>query len=269
MFCDFIKFSRENQGVKAVRSRPFFRQPAALLPLPIRPSGDMLVAASTRKEMPMPKTEPFEQHVDRYEQWFLDNPLAYLSEIKAIQALLPKSGEGVEIGVGTGRFAAPLKVRHGVEPVAQMAALARKRGVEVSEGTAERLPFDDGRFDFALMVTTLCFVDDPPAALAEARRVLKPGGVLVVGLVDRASPLGKSLQKQKGENLFYREAAFHSAAEVAAMMREAGFADFTFTQTLFRPLAAIEGVEPVREGHGKGSFVAIRGKILYPQIHAD
>ncbi|MBE0595991.1 MAG: ABC transporter ATP-binding protein, partial [Desulfuromonadales bacterium] len=40
----------------------------------------------------MPKTEPFEKHVDRYEQWFLDHPLAYVAEIKAIQGLLPKSG---------------------------------------------------------------------------------------------------------------------------------------------------------------------------------
>ncbi len=209
----------------------------------------------------MANTEPFEKHVDRYEQWFLDNPLAYLSEIKAVQAMLPKSGEGVEIGVGTGRFAAPLRIRYGVEPAAKMAALARKRGVEVSEGTAENLPFEDGRFDFALMVTTLCFADDPQAALREARRVLKTGGVLVVGLIDRDSPLGGSYQKRKAESLFYREATFYSTAEVVEMMKVAGFADLAFTQTLVRPLAEIQDVELVREGYGEGSFVAIRGTV--------
>lgn len=147
----------------------------------------------------MVKTEAFEKNVDRYEQWFHEHSLAYVSELKAVQALLPKSGEGLEVGVGTGRFAAPLKIMHGVEPAAAMAAFARRRGVEVTEGTAEKLPFGDGRFDYVLMVTLLCFLDDPAAALKEARRVLKPGGVLLVGLIDRDRPVADGLHEKEGK----------------------------------------------------------------------
>jgi SAM-dependent methyltransferase len=210
----------------------------------------------------MAKTEPFEKHLESYEQWFLDNPLAYVSEIQAIKELLPAEGDGLEIGVGTGRFAAPLKIRRGIEPSKRMATVARKRGIEVTTGTAERLPFDSGTFDFALMVTTICFVDDPRAALREAFRVLKKGGSLTVALVDRESPLGQSYLKRQAKSMFYREATFHSTAEVVAMMKEAGFTDFAFTQTLFQPLEKIAEKEPVRDGYGEGSFVAIRGTVL-------
>jgi SAM-dependent methyltransferase len=207
----------------------------------------------------MAKAEIFERDVDAYEKWFHDHSLAYVSEIKTVQALLPKEGEGVEIGVGTGRFAAPLKIRHGMEPSAAMAAIARRRGVAVSEGTAEKLPFEDERFDFALMVAALCFDDDPAAALREARRVLKPDGILVLGLVDRERPFGKS-REQKEESVFWHEAACFSPAEVVALMKELGFHDFAFTQTIFQSLEMIAEVEPVREGYGEGSFVAVRGR---------
>ncbi len=94
--------------------------------------------------------------------------------------------------------------------------------------------------------------------------MLKPGGALVVGLIDRESPLGRGYEKRKGESLFYREAAFFSAAEAVAMMKAAGFGDFVSSQTLFRPPEAIEEVEPVREGHGLGAFVVIRGTTTAP-----
>lgn len=207
----------------------------------------------------MAKIIPFEQNVERYEQWFLDHSLAYVSEIRAVKALLPK-GEGVEIGVGTGRFAAPLGIRNGVEPSGKMRVLAEKRGVNTAAGTAESLPFEDGRFDFALMVATLCFVDDPERALAEAHRVLKPGGYLLVGLVDRQSPLGQAYEKAKEQIPFYREARFFTAPEVVSLMERSGFAGFAFTQTIFKALEGIEEVEPVRKGHGQGAFVVIRGR---------
>ena len=206
----------------------------------------------------MAKAEILEKDIDAYERWFHDHSLAYVSEIKAVQALLPKGGEGVEIGAGTGRFAAPLKIRQGVEPSAAMAAIARRRGVEVAEGTADKLPFEDGRFDYALMIAALCVVDDPGAALREAHRILKPDGVLVVGLIDRERPLGES-REQKGKSICWHDTACFSAAEVVALMKEAGFHDFAFAQTIFQPLELIAEVEPVRAGYGEGAFVAVRG----------
>jgi len=55
----------------------------------------------------MAKIAPFEAHRNRYEQWFEDNRFAYEAEIEAVRLLLPKGGEGLEVGVGTGRFAVP------------------------------------------------------------------------------------------------------------------------------------------------------------------
>jgi SAM-dependent methyltransferase len=201
----------------------------------------------------------FDRNVDHYEQWFVDNPLAYVSELRAVRELLPAGGMGIEIGIGTGRFAAPLEIRKGVEPSRAMAELARKKGIEVVPGVAERLPFRDGEFDFCLMVTTVCFLDDMDLAFQEVRRVLKPRGSFVIGFVDRNSPLGKEYQARKDKSAFYKEATFYSVAEIVVHLEKAGFGGFEFRQTLFRPLSEMAEVEPVREGHGDGSFVVVRG----------
>jgi SAM-dependent methyltransferase len=208
----------------------------------------------------MPKVKPFEKNADRYEEWFLENVFAYVSEVKAVKALLPPKGEGMEIGVGTGRFAAPLGIRLGVEPSKAMGKVAQKRGIDVIEGVAEALPFEDSRFDFALMVTALCFLDDMEISLKEGYRVLKPGGFLLVGFVDRESPLGKVYQKRKKDSLFYKEANFYSADEVTSFMKKAGFQDFAFTQTIFHDLDQMNEADPVKKGRGEGSFVVIRGR---------
>lgn len=56
---------------------------------------------------PNPKTEPFILHHRRYDDWFERHRAAYLSELLAVRALLPWEGRGLEVGVGTGRFAGP------------------------------------------------------------------------------------------------------------------------------------------------------------------
>ncbi len=89
----------------------------------------------------MPRIAAFEAHAERYEAWFVRNETAYLSELLAVRAFLPWSGRGLEIGVGSGRFAAPLGIQVGVDPSPAMLALAAAHGIEVVAGTAENLPW--------------------------------------------------------------------------------------------------------------------------------
>lgn len=208
----------------------------------------------------MAKIEPFEQHAGKYEDWFTKHRFAYESELQAVRQHLPRGKKGIEIGVGSGRFAAPLGIKFGIEPSARMRELAQKRGIEVVGAVAEALPFGDATFDFALMVTTICFVDDLEASFKEARRILKPGGSLIIGFIDRNSPVGELYQKYKQDSVFYRVATFYSVEEVVSVLQKAGFKDLTFSQTIFQGSADMDRVEPVKPGYGEGSFVVVRAE---------
>ena len=208
----------------------------------------------------MPKTVPFQKYADRYEKWFEENHSVYEAELKAVKSLLSEGQYGMEIGVGTGRFAAPLGVKVGVEPSGHMRKFAQKRGIKVLGGVAEKLPFKSSIFKFVLMVTTVCFVDDIEKAFKEAYRVLSKGGHFIIGLVDRNSPLGQIYLKDQNNSLFYKEATFYSVDEVLEIMRQTGFNDFSFRQTIFRKLSETTNHETVKAGYGAGSFVVIRGR---------
>ncbi|MDY0212265.1 MAG: methyltransferase domain-containing protein [Desulfuromonadaceae bacterium] len=204
----------------------------------------------------MPKTESFERYSAAYDEWFEKNHALYAAELEVVRQLLPMAeADGVEVGVGSGRFAAPLGIKTGVEPSEKMADLARKRGVRVYIGTAEDLPFPDNSFDFVLMVTTLCFVDDVAQSFREAFRVLRPDGCMVIGFVDKQSPLGKRYAQHREKSKFYRDASFYTAPEVLKYLGEAGFKATEIKQTL------ISEVEPqiILSGFGKGAFVVIKG----------
>jgi len=206
----------------------------------------------------MPKTAPFETYHRRYDDWFVRHTAAYQSELLAVRALLPWRGLGLSIGIGTGRFAAPLGVQLGVDPARTVLDYAAKRGISVVQGIAEALPFPDGSFDYALSVTTICFVDDATTMLSEAYRVLKPGGELVIGFIDRSSDLGQHYLAHQAENVFYREATFYSAGEVEQLLCDTGFTGPVWAQTLSKTLDEIREIEPLRAGYGQGAFVVVK-----------
>ena len=205
----------------------------------------------------MARIEPFELFPDRYEAWYEENRYVYLSELEAVRHFIPKNGTGVEIGIGSGRFAAPLKINIGIEPSSKMRSLAIKKGITTIAGIAEALPFRASRFDFILMTTTLCFLDDLQTTLKEMKRVLTPHGKLIIGFVNKNSKIGRSYQKKKNKSVFYQDATFYSVNDVINHLTETGFKDFQFVQTLFKPLQNIRSIEPLKTGHGEGSFVVI------------
>jgi len=100
------------------------------------------------------------------------------------------SGDVLEIGFGTGKslphYSRKVDSLTIVEPAKGMNHKTRKKlaqaefPVHINELGAERLPFDDQRFDYAVTTKTLCSVDNVQTVLSELLRVLKPNGKLLV-----------------------------------------------------------------------------------------
>lgn len=208
----------------------------------------------------MIQTAPFEQYTQEYEAWFDKYQAVYESELIAIKdqmLKLPQNIRGVEIGVGSGRFAGPLGIKDGVEPAEEMRLLAAKRGIEVMDAKGERLPYADLQFDFALFVT-VCHLENPLAAFKESHRILKPGGSIIVGFIDKELPIGQEYQERRSTSRFYRRANFYTVDRVSKMLNDAGFRNLDFIQTLFGGLDEIKDVESPKPGYGEGSFVVVK-----------
>jgi ArsR family transcriptional regulator len=130
-----------------------------------------------------------------------------------------------DLGCGTGQVSASLAPFVSrvvsVDSSAAMLGAARKRlasveNVDVRAGELEALPVDDGELDAALLFLVLHYVAEPAAALAEARRVLRPGGTLLV------------VDMTPHDREEYRQAMGHvwlgfGADALEGWMREAGF----------------------------------------------
>jgi ubiquinone/menaquinone biosynthesis C-methylase UbiE len=105
------------------------------------------------------------------------------------EALSPAAGRILEIGFGTGinlgyypegtQRVVGVDSNPGVAPMARRRATAHGIEVEHHQLSAEQLPFDTASFDTVVSTFTLCSIPDVQRALAEVRRVLRPGGEFI------------------------------------------------------------------------------------------
>jgi ubiquinone/menaquinone biosynthesis C-methylase UbiE len=133
----------------------------------------------------------FDTDAKRYEAWYASpkGQLVDRAERRLLHWLLNKIPDArslLEVGCGTGHFTAALAEQGffvvGLDRAPAMIAEFRRLrpGLPVVLGDAHRLPFQDGTFDVTVFVSTLEFLEEPDAALAEAVRVSRKGIVLIV-----------------------------------------------------------------------------------------
>jgi ArsR family transcriptional regulator len=147
------------------------------------------------------------------------------AELHALLGLLDDEWVVGDLGCGTGQVAGALApfVRRvvAVDASREMLAAARRRldgaaTVELRGGELEALPLADGELDAAVLSLVLHYVPDPPAALAEARRALRPGGRLLV--VDMVPHAREEYRAEMGHVWLGFE-----QAQLAAWLEAAGF----------------------------------------------
>ena len=196
----------------------------------------------------------FDKDAQAYDEWYDAHPALYATELAAVHMAVP-GGTGLEIGVGTGRFAAPLGVEFGLDLSRNSLELARRRGVKVVQGDAYDLPIRERSLDFVLIVFVLELVEDVRGILTEAGAVLKENGALVLGFIDRDRPWGRHFLETSDLRSYVNPP---SPREIAAILGAIGFAVESSFQTLFGPPPDLEQAEEPRPGFGEGGFVVFR-----------
>lgn len=135
--------------------------------------------------------------------------------------------EVLEVGCGTGLVLQRLQTfarrAQGIDLSPGMLAKARERGLDVQEGSATELPFEDDSFDVTCSFKVLAHIPAINIALSEMARVTRPGGVVIAefynphsirGVLKRFGPAGRIHSTARESDVFTR---FDSPSAVAKM----------------------------------------------------
>jgi ubiquinone/menaquinone biosynthesis C-methylase UbiE len=171
------------------------------------------------------------------------------------EALAGLSGRVVEVGAGTGinfaRYPSGVTEVVAVEPepyLRQLATEAARKAavpVKVVDGDAERLPLDDASCDAGVASLVLCSVADQAAALAELRRVIRPGGELRFFEHVRSDRTGFAMVQRALDVVWpLVGGGCHASRATLAAIEAAGFEIDSVRHFTFRPSLIVAPVAP-------------------------
>lgn len=224
----------------------------------------------------------FDKYASLYDAWFLENTNVLLSELRLVALTLKDAGRILSVGCGSGLFEKLLRdeygivVTDGIEPSTEMAAIASKRGLDVTVASAEDADFGKEKYDTILFNGTPSYIDNLEAVVRKAYGALPSGGRIVLIDVPKESSYGLlynlamtlgTWQHPLLEGCaprdpypieLVRAAHWRTTASKVKILDDAGFVRLTAAQTLTtHPLVSnAEAEEPIA-GSGKGDYVAV------------
>lgn len=165
------------------------------------------------------------------------------------------AGRIVEVGAGNGlnfpHYPPEVEEVVAVEPEAYLRERAREAAAEVAvpigvvDGLAERLPLDHGSADGGVVSLVLCSVASQAAALAELRRVLRPGGELRFYEHVRGDTRGLARLQRAADVVWpHLAGGCHTHRDTPRAIERAGFAIETCRRFSFRPCSVLAPIEP-------------------------
>ena len=224
----------------------------------------------------------FDEYAATYDAWFLDNPNVLESEVRLVASTLRNAGRVLSVGCGSGLFEKIMRdefgitVTDGVEPSPAMAEIARKRGMDVTEATAEEFDYPAGEYDTILFNGSPSYIPDLDTVLSKVYAALKPGGRIVLVDVPKESTYGLMYNLAKALGTwdhpllegayppnpypieFVNVANWRTTAEKIALLEKNGFRNIESAQTLTtHPLYSDLAAEEPVPGHDRGDYVAV------------
>lgn len=149
------------------------------------------------------------------------------------------AGRLLDVGCGTGDLAAVF-MRHGwqvsgIEPSLQAAQFAREAGIDAVNGTLADAPWEEGHFDAIIFNHSLEHIDEPAVALAQAARLLAPGGILAIAVPN----FGSWHRRAFGSAWFQLDLPRHlqhfDRGSLAGLVRRAGLQPVAVSAASMRP----------------------------------